>query len=84
MTVRSEFPGPQGPAGPQVLRDVCMHIAARNPLVVQHAFADREPGEEHDEEDQPEDHEQRSERDREGWPFSTCALAFSESWTEGR
>jgi hypothetical protein len=23
-------------------------------------------------------------RDREGRPFSTCALAFSESWTEGR
>ena len=21
-------------------------------------------------------------REREGWPFSTCALAFSESWTE--
>ena len=23
-------------------------------------------------------------REREGRPFSTCALAFSESWTEGR
>ena len=23
-------------------------------------------------------------RDREGRPFSTCALAFSESWTEAR
>jgi len=23
-------------------------------------------------------------REREGKPFSTCALAFSESWTEAR